>query len=371
MEKYYRKLSLDVKELTLLATLRMYYHTYCIWQMCRRIGGSGATALYADFWKRDASKSFAATMKSLHMEIVPDVKALGEIVAHATTCAPSLYVTRISNENLHVGYVTWCGNPGILKVPNITRFYADDYIRAECRIEHAYLCSYVEEAAKKGLVGEVEVISNNPRCASCFSSACQFILKRKGTVYEPLKEEKFEYIDYQTDFDQPLDFVLKQLNRTYEEQLEISLGGFFAKDFGAWEALFAMFPEQSAKYYSFIWDNYAKTNVNELKQKLRLGEIRSKEEWVDALLSFGLNRMLIPCCRQERIADTWQYSLDLSQFEQAAGAHPQAKQYLAAVVAMLKNYISSLIKEAQLDGVKINFPAEQQNYNSWLVEVRC
>lgn len=229
MEKYYRKIPLGIKDLTLLATLRMYHHTYCIWQACKRIDRGDATALYADFWKRDAEKSFAATMKGLHMETVPDVKALGEIVAYATTCAPSLYVTKISNENLHVGYVIWCGNPGILKIPN----------------------------------------------------------------------------------------------------------------------------------------------VNELKQKLRLGEVRSKEEWVDTLLAFGLSHMLIPCSKQERIANGWKYAIDLSQFKFAVGTHSRARQYLTDVMEMVKGYIFLLIQEGQLDGVTLHFPDDQQDYDSWLVEVRC
>jgi hypothetical protein len=115
VNQYCGSLGLPIKELTLLTIQRMYFHTYCIWNAYRSIDGIDPVKLYADFWKMDVGKSFSAVLKQLKIEQVPTIKELGEIVAYITSCAPSLYITKTNHEKLHISYVTWCGNPGILK----------------------------------------------------------------------------------------------------------------------------------------------------------------------------------------------------------------------------------------------------------------
>lgn len=368
LEKYCTDLNIGHKDLALLATLRMYYHTFRIWNAYKNIKDVDATRLYAQFWKKDVQKSFAATLKSLNITEVPNIKVLGKMVAHVTACAPSLYETAISEENLHVGYVTWCGNTGILKIPNRTRFCADDYIRAECNIELDYLNAFIEEAKKIGLKDDVEIIIKNPRCANCMSSACQFILKVKDAPYQD-PEKKFDFIDYALGYENPLNIVLSKLRISTAEQSMLSISSFFAKDLSAWEVLFEHCADRTEHYYKLIWDEYAELNVNELKLRHSLGESCTKDSLLDELLLFGLRNMLIPCSIINNKTGLKKYSVDLSQFARTSQTYPYQEKYLADVFAMLENYVLNLIKKSGLEKITVEFTKEKSN-NKLIIEVR-
>lgn len=366
--KYCASLHIKDKDLALLATQRMYYHTFRIWNAYKSVKKFDATDLYARFWKKDVQKSFAASLKSLNITKVPNIKVLGELVAHVTACAPSLYVTAISEENLHVGYVTWCGNPGVLKIPNRTRFCADDYIRAECNIELDYLYAFVEEAKKIGLKNDVEIIINNPRCASCMSSACQFILKVRGAPYQ-IPEKKFDFLDYEFGYENPLDFALRKLGISYTEQSILSVSSFFAKDLSAWEILFESVPNNTQDYYKLIWYEYAELNVNEIKLLHGLEDVYTKADLLDELLLFGLRNMLIPCAVVTTAAIK-KYSIDLGQFARTGQTNANKETYMTDVFAMLKDYVRNLIQKSNIKKVEITFDEGNLANNILTLEVK-
>jgi hypothetical protein len=108
--------------------------------------------------------------------------------------------------------ITFCAVGGGHSNPGKTRWCVDDYIRAECSIELDYLYAIAEEAKRFGFHDDVEIASNNPRCATCFSSACQFIIKPRGTSNQNEEEQDtFPFIDYDMGYDDPLAFVLEKL----------------------------------------------------------------------------------------------------------------------------------------------------------------
>lgn len=369
IEQFCSDLNVTQENLAYLATLRMYYHTYRIWEALKLIPHHDPVKLYADFWRRDAAKSFHAVAKALNISEVPNIKVLGEIVAYATTCAPSLYVTKISEPDLHVGYVTWCGNPGILKISNKTRFCVDDYIRAECAIELEYLESYIEQAKKMGLKDDVEAISNNPRCGTCFSSACQFILKKKNVSLPHISEEKFNFIDYQIGYERPLEFVLNELHRSYADQALMSVSSFFAKDLSVWEVLANITDGKVSNYYQLVWDSYAANNINELKLKHNLAKSYSREELINEVLTFGFNQMLIPCLPQGK-HEQKEYVLDLSQFVRTSSSHPRQSEYLTDVVACLQKYAGKLLENSGFNAVELKFKPDENNRQQLIFTVR-
>lgn len=369
LTKYCAALGINDEEFCELTILRMYLHTYSIWNAFKKVNKDKAVKMYADFWDRDAQKSFLAIIKVLGITQVPDVKVLGEIYAYATSCAPSLYVTRINNENLHVGYVTWCGNPGVLKLSNTTRFCADDYIRAECAIQPSYVKTYVREAARLGLQGEIEVQCSNPRCANCFCSACQFILYRKGTDISNIPQENFQFVDYEVEYPKILGHVLAKLKRTYGEQAEMSMGGFFAKDLSAWETLYATDASKVSNYYKLIWDSYAELNINQLKLRRDLLSTQSKDDLINEIMLFGLNNMLLYCECLKNSKHSRRYAIDLDPIVRASDNNKCANknEYLEDVYAMMQVYIPALFARANLPNIKYAFENRIQIENKLFV----
>ena len=349
MESHCAMLDTSIGELTADALKSLFGHVYYVWRTFKpALGEELGVKLYGNVWAELGRMSFAGALAKLELDEVKDLPTLGRIVKECFIGVPALYVIKRNDMSEHVGHILWCANPAY--GPADKTYDRHEYYRKEVYLTYVYLWTLIEEAKKKGLEQEITVDMPTGRCRDGACGACQVVLRtREADPSRHLPEIENRFIEEEIGDREPVEFILEEQGRVYEEQGPASFSGFFAVDFLAWLQLFTHDPTTANDIYCKLWANYRPAWLNEAKLALEIGKVTTAQELAD-IIAYCQKRKYIAFSSEQGDDGTVKLKSNADPFVQVADMFSAPPAYKHALIEMDQIFMNGLISDLKLDG---------------------
>lgn len=291
ISEYSEQLGRSYESLANESVYLSFHHTYLIWEECKKaVGIEEGQRIYAAFWVDYAKLIIRAVLEKMGLKCIPDLSTFGRVMQCITNGAPSLYDIIIDKPDMHVGHIAWCANPGMNRFPG-AGYNTGSYLRAEGYIAPPYLEAYLDAAKELGLRKDIVIDLNSAMCMDCSKSACQYVFHTPDADLSclPALPEKYIYDEFSTE--NPLPHVLKKLNRTFKEQANSSVPGFFIGDYFGWLQMFKNKFNRSG--YLSLWKRLFLQWKNEALINMRLAP-PSNIEQLGMVIQYCMGKRFTP-----------------------------------------------------------------------------
>jgi len=298
MEKYMKALGYDLKGFTVSCLQMMFGHVYYIWRVLKpELGHDKALQTYGDVWHTLALALYQQGVEALGIKEVKDVPTLGRIFDFCWSACPSLYETVENTPDRHVGRVLWC--PNAEYGPHDCHLHRQEYYRsAEVPLTlDPFLSTWIAEAKKMGLEGDVEVAVPEGMCRDGNAGFCQIHIWRKGSPkVEPeiVPDSEKRWVETDMGDEEPILYCLRKQGKKLEDFGPGTLVSVVFTDMSYWDALEANLDKGKAlALYKKLWLVYPPMWVKEARLELEIGRATKLEE-LARIIAFCEGKRFVP-----------------------------------------------------------------------------